>query len=153
MTAAAHGASGASAAGGLNTNGFFLEADNVTIDALGSAAEVGYRWTSTGTHFENRNNANGGSLVQLTDWHADSPSPPTGVEIRLDLVSGTAPTSGPGNGTWIDLTSPFSGSREWLLTGPPAITQSIWRVRIRDASGNVRCDANFSVTLDNSGPP
>lgn len=126
-------------------NGFNLDEDSVSYNLGGVAGQAGYRFTSTGIYYEDRNTTE----TNLGDWHKDAPTPPSGVEIRLTVVSGSNPSSGPSIDTWIDLTSPFSGSREWLYTGPPAISGT-WLIEIRDSSSIIRASAQFNVTLTNT---
>lgn len=126
-------------------NGFNLDEDSVNYNLGGVGGQAGYRFTSTGVYYEDRNTTE----TNLGDWHVDSPTPPSGVEIRLTVVSGSNPSSGPSIDTWIDLTSPFSGSREWLYTGPPAISGT-WLIEIRDSSSIIRASAQFNVTLTNT---
>jgi hypothetical protein len=129
----------------LNTAGFRLEDNSVNYNLGGVGGQAGYRFASSGISREDRNTVE----TDIGDWHVDAPSPPSGVEIRLTVLSGSDPTSGPAIDTWIDLTSPFSGSREWLYTGPPAISGS-WLIEIRDSSSIVRASAQFNVTLTNT---
>lgn len=129
----------------LNSNGFFLANNSVSYNLAGAGGQAGYRFGSTGILREDRNTVE----TDIGDWHADTPTPPTGVEIRLTVQSGDGPDSGPGTGVWIDLTSPFSGSREWLLTGPP-VASGVWLIEIRDSGGVVRAAAEYTVTLTNT---
>lgn len=135
----------ATTAGADTNNGFNIEPDSVSHNLAGSGGQAGYRFTSTGIYYEDRNEVE----TELGDWHTDAPSPPSGVEIRLTVSSGDSPDSGPGTGTWIDLSSPFSGSREWLLTGPP-VASGTWLIEIRDSGGIVRTSASYNVTLTNT---
>jgi hypothetical protein len=125
-------------------NGFQLTSDSVSHNLGGVGGQAGYRFASTGISREDKNTIE----TDIGDWHVDAPSPPSGVEIRLTVTSGSDPSSGPAIDTWIDLTSPFSGSREWLYTGPPVISGT-WRVEIRDSSGIIRARASYNVELTN----
>ena len=67
-----------------------------------------------------------------------------GYDVRLDVLSGSAPTEGPAVATW----HAISSNRNWRLTLPNVLNGSdsgVWRLRIRQGSTTL-ADAEMDMT-------
>ena len=130
----------ASIGGGASFN---LFGGTITDTGVGSAV-AGIRINSDGTTDENV----GGSFSQInaaSDWVIPNGVAPGSYRVRATLQSGTTPTTNPGLGTWLALTS----NREWRNTaGTSEVVTSTLLIEIDDGAGNVQASGTYTIEAD-----